>query len=289
MSDYEDQLEKLLGGPERSTYERFHGVDDDFWRWLHTEGRDASPEAQRVLPAVPEAKVQHQWTGHSGVSTLSEGFEIYRTVRDLCVETAGKLQGPVLDFGVGWGRVIRYFMKDLPGDQLWGTDQNQELLQFCKGAMPELQFNLNQAYPPLPYADGSVGLLYAYSVFSHLGEKIHLAYIDEFKRILRPGGIAALTIRPRGFIDWCERQRGPEPSPKANPITKRMFLDAPAALAAYDRGEYCFSPFGADDPEAWLGEAVIPRAYVDRVWGKRFEVVKVKTGLAQPVVLLRKR
>ena len=34
--------------------------------------------------------------------------------------------GPLLDFGCGWGRVIRYFLKDVDPGHLMGTDHNAE-------------------------------------------------------------------------------------------------------------------------------------------------------------------
>jgi SAM-dependent methyltransferase len=287
MGSYSDQLRRLLERPERAPNVLFRDVDDDFWLWLNTHGRDECSELADLLPGVPDAKVQKLWTGGAGLAALTGGFTTYQSLRDLHVELAGPLEGPVLDFGCGWGRIIRYFSKDLPAENLWGSDTTESLLQFCRSALPAMRFDHNETWPPLAHDDGTVGFLYAYSVFSHFSEPLHRAWLDEFWRVLKPGGIAAVSIRPRGFIEWCEKQRGPDPWPDAAPFTKRMFLDSQAALDAYDRGEFCYSPYNQDDPDAWWGEAVIPQAYVRREWSKRFEVMRVRRGL-QPLVVLRK-
>jgi SAM-dependent methyltransferase len=289
LTDESGRLTALLAGREHANpYELFHDVDDDFWFWLNTEGFDRHPELQRILPGLPSPALQQRWTGGTGMTILRSGFDIYRTLRDLITEQSGQLDGPILDFGCGYGRVIRYFMKDLPASELWGTDYTQELVDFCVASNPWLSFNRNEAWPPLPYPDRSVRFLYAYSVFSHFGEPMHWAWLREFLRVLQPGGYAALSIRPRGFIGWCEKQRGPDASPAAAPITKTLYRDSEGSLAAYDRGEFCFSPYDPVDPDAWWGEAVIPRAYIEREWSSIFEVVKFQAGLGQQLAILRK-
>jgi hypothetical protein len=50
------------------------------------------------------------------------------------------------------------------------------------------------------------------------------------------------------------------------------FQDTDAALAAYDRGEFCYEHYDWDDRWFW-GEACIPRAYVERRWTEMFQVL----------------
>ncbi len=37
----------------------------------------------------------------------------------------------VLDFGVGWGRLIRLFAHDVPANQLFGVDVDADILEVC--------------------------------------------------------------------------------------------------------------------------------------------------------------
>ena len=128
-------------------------------------------------------------------------------MRDLHARHFGSLRewGPVLDFGCGWGRVIRYFVKDVEPHQLMGTDYDEPNVEFCVASNPWCEFARNEASPPLPIADDSVGFIYAYSVFSHFSEPMHRQWLEEFKRVLRPGGVLALTIRSRSFLEYCRR------------------------------------------------------------------------------------
>lgn len=289
MSDYRNELERLLHDrDEAHPAEMFRGVDDGFWLWMHTEGRESSPALAALLPGMPTPGVQQKWTGKTGHATMEEGFDIYRTMRDLHVQHVGALRGngPVLDFGCGWGRVIRFFVKDVDEGELLGTDYNQALIDYCVGSDPWCTFSRNEARPPLPFADGQLGYVYAYSVFSHFSEEMHLSWLSEFRRVLRPGGALALTVRPRRFIEHCQRVRAGEATSEAA-ATVRMFPDADAALAAYDRGEFCHTPYYATGADSWWGEACIPREYIQREWGRLFEVVEFVDGLRQHVVFLR--
>ena len=51
----------------------------------------------------------------------------------------------------------------------------------------------NHALPHLPIEDGSTALVYGFSVFTHIDE-FETAWLAEIRRILRPGGVAYLTI-----------------------------------------------------------------------------------------------
>jgi SAM-dependent methyltransferase len=285
------QLEALLAGREQMhPADIFRDATDDFWAWINAEGRETSPTLRDMLPGLPDPDVQRRWTGKAGFETLAEGFAIYRTMRDLHVSHFGSLRehGPVLDFGCGFGRVIRYFMKDVAPGQLIGTDYNETLIDFCIASNPWCQFNRNEADPPLAIADHEVGYVYAYSVFSHFSEPMHQRWLEEFKRVLRPGGVLALTVRPRAFIEHCGRLRTGE-SKGVSPINRLMFPDTDSALARYDNGEFCFSPYNPAEEGAWWGEACISRKYVEQHWSKLFKVVEfVNAGeLKQHLVLLQ--
>lgn len=285
---YRRELETLLkqrGQVHPS--ELFRDVTDDCWLWINTDGRTVTPALSAMLPGLPTPRQQMRWTGASGHETQVEGFEIYRTLRDVYQRHFGTLRaaGPILDFGCGWGRVIRFFLKDVGPGQLFGTDHDQPNADYCIESNPWCQFGRNDANPPLPYGDGEMGFVYAYSVFSHFSEPMHRRWLEEFKRILRPGGALALTLRPRRFIEHTQHLR----AENSDLITAGMFLDAEAELERYDSGEFCFSPYNPDIEGGWWGEACIPREYVEQHWSQLFDVLEfVPAGnLMQHVVLLR--
>lgn len=116
----------------------------------------------------------------------------------------------VLDFGCGCGRLARQMMQQQlrPGSYL-GVDLHAGMVEWCRRNLslrrPEFRFvhhdvynkGLNPAatadFAPFPVADGSVSLLVAWSVFTHLLEAQAERYLREVARVLRPGGFAVAT------------------------------------------------------------------------------------------------
>ncbi|WP_293680907.1 class I SAM-dependent methyltransferase [uncultured Phenylobacterium sp.] len=55
-------------------------------------------------------------------------------------------------------------------------------------------FEVNGHQPPLPYADQTFDLVYALSVFTHLPQDHQFAWLDELRRVLKPGRLLLTTI-----------------------------------------------------------------------------------------------
>jgi SAM-dependent methyltransferase len=98
---------------------------------------------------------------------------------------------PLLDFGCGCGRVLRYFAA--LGGAVHGTDFNPKLVDWCRRNLSYGHYDTNGLEPPLPFEDGRFGLVYALSVFTHLPEALQWAWMDEVRRVLRPGGHLVFT------------------------------------------------------------------------------------------------
>ena len=116
--------------------------------------------------------------------------------------------GSVLDFGCGCGRVTRYW-HDFAGS-VAGSDLSAEAVDWCRRNLPFAGFEVNRLAPPLAFADDSFDLVYALSVFTHLTGELQLAWRDELRRALRPGGFLLLTTHGRSYLprlDEAERAR----------------------------------------------------------------------------------
>ena len=115
--------------------------------------------------------------------------------------------GAVLDFGCGCGRVTRFF-HDFPGE-LAGSDLSRDAVDWCRANL-QGRFEVNGIAPPLAFADESFDLVYALSVFTHLTADLQLAWRDEVRRVLRPGGRLLLTTHGTSYVprlDPGERAR----------------------------------------------------------------------------------
>jgi SAM-dependent methyltransferase len=104
----------------------------------------------------------------------------------------------VLDFGCGCGRVTRWW-SDFPG-QVAGSDVSAPAVAWCRENLPFARFEENALAPPLVFDDQSFDLVYALSVFTHLTGDLQVAWRDELRRVLRPGGLLLLTTHGRSYV-----------------------------------------------------------------------------------------
>ena len=75
--------------------------------------------------------------------------------------------GAILDFGCGVGRVTRHFRSTCQA-QLFGTDINESLINWCQQNLKFGQFQVNPLTGKLAYEDQQFDMIYALSVFTHL-------------------------------------------------------------------------------------------------------------------------
>ncbi len=94
--------------------------------------------------------------------------------------------GRVLDFGCGCGRVVRHLAD--AGAEIYGCDPNPHAVRWCETHLSFGRYAVSSLVPPLPYPDGHFGLVYAFSVFTHLPVDLQGAWMDEMHRVIAPGG-----------------------------------------------------------------------------------------------------
>ena len=250
------RLKLLTSGSNlaQEPHDLFRGIGDGFWFWLNTEGCRISPTLRNILPAMPEEDVQLGFTGNKGDAVMSDGFAAYRLFRNLYEHHVGPIArcGNILDFGCGWGRIIRFFLKDIEPSRLLGVDPVEEMVALCKQQNRWCAFERIPNVPPSHLKENTFELIYSFSVFSHLSEEMHNKVLAELSRLLKPGGLLVVTTWGREFIEAAAAMRkradlnslhpGPRSSGTAFPETQK-------ALLQYDRGDYCFA---AQVHEWWL-------------------------------------
>ena len=98
----------------------------------------------------------------------------------------------ILDFGCGCGRLTRQLAR-FENAQLFGSDYNKELIDWCSHTLPIAQWSGINIAPPLPFESAYFDCILARSVFTHIDRQLQHAWIEEFHRILHPGGILYFT------------------------------------------------------------------------------------------------
>jgi SAM-dependent methyltransferase len=169
------------------------------WRqygsWWWRKGPEGLPIPPPWLLFLVAGTADVDWflrTGKLGFESLIETLSRNRVEpRDLSA---------VLDFGCGCGRVTRYW-KDWKGTRIHGVDYNPRLVEWCRRNLPFASFAVNQSEPPLQFATGELDLVYALSVFTHLSESAQIAWMEEMRRVIRPGGYLLLTTHGESYLD----------------------------------------------------------------------------------------
>lgn len=100
----------------------------------------------------------------------------------------------VLDFGCSSGRVVRVLQAAVEGLDLWGCDPNHEAIAWAQEHLPGITFHASPTEPPLPFLeDATVDLTLAVSIWSHFDREPALEWLEEMRRITKPGGHLLLT------------------------------------------------------------------------------------------------
>lgn len=165
--------------------------------WLAARSCDGgNATAPDGLP-LPPSRLRLLVDGRSGDADrfLAVGAQMADSIAAAAAQAGRPVgeMGALLDFGCGSGRVARHWAA-LAGPEVHGCDYNRELVAWCAANLPFLYATRNELEPPTPYVACSFDLVYALSVFSHLSEPIGAAWIEEFRRILRPGGLLVVSV-----------------------------------------------------------------------------------------------
>lgn len=106
----------------------------------------------------------------------------------------------VLDWGVGPARVARWWPRVRPGVEIVGGDPWAKAIAWGEAALPAVRFAQLPERPPTAFADNSFDLAYGISILTHLSLEVQQAWLAELARILRPGGLLALTLQGEGAL-----------------------------------------------------------------------------------------
>lgn len=258
------------------------------------------PEIEGVtMPGFPDDDLQRGMHGHCGEVSLHEAHAFFREVKAYAAYAGRPLAAHrrLLDFGCGWGRTLRLFMKDIQPDNLFGTDPTSRFLTEARRCNHNLNFLSCGVAPPTLLSAESLDYIISWSVFSHLDEFLTMRWIEEFSRLLKPGGLLMLTTQSRRFIAFCAEQR----MRRASGIRLEhgwyeacadSFTDESHENARYEAGHFLHAaPVARPNLLSHYGEAIIPRGYVVKHWSPLFRLVEFLDNparLPQVLVVLQK-
>jgi len=120
----------------RLAHEDIKGLD--VGAWIGRLKRSVAERVQegRVFPDFPSAEIQRQFVGSAYEDALDEAGKFYAFARESMEDRAYKRSSGegYLDFGCGWGRIGRFFLRDFSTDNMVGVDIDPDMVAFCADA-----------------------------------------------------------------------------------------------------------------------------------------------------------
>lgn len=143
---------------------------------------------------IPETADREGYYGTDHFSYWASGLKDARLLDDVVRRHGtGELKA-CLDLGCASGRVLRHLALENPNCRAIGCDINRLHVEWCNAHLPpNCSVFQNHSIPSLPIEDNSLDAVTAYSVFTHI-EALETGWLAEIRRVLKPGGIAWLTV-----------------------------------------------------------------------------------------------
>ena len=234
------------------------------------------------IPLPPPKHLQIRVVGGYVPEFIGSGFtSIYPTLNRV-LEPVGKEVKDfqtILDFGCGCGRAIRALATLTPNSKLYGTDIDEEAIEWLKDNYSKFaEFSVAPNLPPTIYEDQMFDLVFGISVLTHLPEEMQFQWLRELSRITKPGGCVILTTHGEKHY-WKLNER------IIDIMNKKGFFYYGADESGFNYGKSISLP-------DFYQTAFHSHAYIRREWGKYFDIIDIQAlGIDnhQDTVLLQKR
>ena len=171
-------------------------------------------------------------------------------------------------FWLWLGSFSEIFWKDVDAANLYGVDVDPGVIAVCRETGVPGTFGVVESYGRLPFPDAFFSHVVAYSVFTHLPQKVHLHWMKEIARVAKPGASFCLTLEPRRFLDFVSRLDERTAETGWEKGMSRFAALASSSKQAFDSGEFIYLPTGGGkyrESEVY-GEAIVPLHYIERNW-----------------------
>jgi len=177
------------------------------YRWLVFRHADLKERANGESSTLPPAELRYRVSSSSNADEfVAVGKKCATDIESVLTKVDLELTSfaRILDFGCGCGRTLVHLKRLAPNAQFAGTDIDTKAIKWCREHLDFASFSLNKETPPLDYDPESFDFVYVISVFTHLDEDYQFRWLEELKRIAKPGGILLLTLHGskngRGFV-----------------------------------------------------------------------------------------
>jgi hypothetical protein len=229
-----------------------------------------------------------RYTARAGRDNLRQAFNFYKYVCSAC--KLSEVNEPrILDFGGGWGRISRFFLRDARPEHIYIADCMIDAIYRLHATGNPCKILKNDPLPPIVGLDTQFDVIVAFSVFSHLSEPFLRAWLTYLMDCLHPEGYLVFTTRGRQFIDQLDQLH--RDSLSIHSYLRDKLPPPQEVRERYLKGEFQFYPTGGGEEltSDFYGEALIPRRYFETHYPSALvDFTEEVPDVDQSVVLLQK-
>ena len=249
----------------------------ELFKWIASTGILDAPELfARYFPPVPPESLR--WTScggpteHSHLWTSIEDLERLHQLWDIYSEKPLAEIDGVLDFGVGCGRVLKWFAMHLDPARCHGVDVRKACTDWLTENYPG-NYHHVAPQPPLPFPDDHFELVYSLSVFSHLNLQSNYAWFRELARVTKPGGRIVLSTHGSFALFLILHSREHQDTMHVPEERAREML------REFQRTNFAYHHIGDDavkileGPESDYGQAFFNEVFARDAWGSEAELI----------------
>lgn len=190
----------------------------------------------------------------------------------------------ILDFGSGVGRAaLQLYAR-------WKTpshccDVNPAAISYLERELKSVDCAVNNFTPPLNFEDNYFDAVYSVSVWTHLPPDHQLPWLNEIKRILKPGGLALLSISgPTVLQRQLKKDDSRWQGYTISDLAKAGLLYIEYKSVNTHRIQY-------PGITASYGSTLHDPVWIHNEWGQEMEILEINVdviGTCQDLVVMRK-
>ncbi|MGH6835530.1 MAG: class I SAM-dependent methyltransferase [Methylocella sp.] len=243
----------------------------DEWLEFNAHGAFATEGGLARVAPFPPPELMKETSGLIRPQDFANhGLLICRAFAGACPLPLSEF-GSILDFGVGVGRLARMF-KGFSGTYV-GVDVDRRNIDWITENLVYVAAVRTLPRRPLPFGDGFFEAIISVSVFTHMNEADCQFYLNELKRVLKPGGY---------FLASLQGERALQRASEEVPIKEMLCLSLAEVAAAQKElsagSGFCFAPqithLTSDAYD--YGMTFVSQSFVEEIWGREFCSVQVR-------------
>lgn len=184
----------------------------------------------------------------------------------------------ILDFGAGTGRVLQNFYGKC---NLFACDVNKPTMDYISKTFPNVTTSSIHNNQSLDYHNNYFDIVYSISVWTHLSLDFQKLWLKELNRILKPGGLALITVS--GIENFKQTM-----TDKLTDMTPEKLDEVGTYHYKYPYLEKTVQYPGVD-PQ--YGRAFHTEKYIRQNWNNNWNILDFENGIGdygQDLVILKK-